>query len=75
MDIVIILNTEKIPVNYEENLNEKVKVKDAILEPSFKIAFDLLVYSKREFKKLQKINKAFAEEITQKDSLLYERVN
>ena len=75
VDIVVILNTEEIPNDYEEKLNEKVKVRDTILELSLKIPIDLLVYSKGEFKKLQKINTAFAKEITQKGSLLYERAN
>ncbi len=75
IDIVVILNKEEIPKNFEEKLNEKVKVRDAILELSLKIPIDLLVYSKGEFKKLQKINKGFAKEITQKGYLLYERVN
>jgi len=75
IDIVVILNKEEIPKDYEEKLNEKVKVRDTLLELSFKIPIDLLVYSKGEFKKLQKINKAFAKEITQKGFLLYERTN
>ena len=75
IDIVVILNKEDIPKNYDERLVEKVKVRDAIIELSFKIPIDLLVYSKGEFKKLLKINKPFAKEITQKGSLIYERAN
>ena len=75
IDIVVILNKEEIAKDYDERLNEKVKVRDAILDLSFKIPIDLLVYSKGEFKKLQKINSGFTKEITQKGHLLYERVN
>lgn len=73
IDIVVILNKEEIPKNYDEKLKDKVKVRDALLELSFQIPIDLLVYSKGEFNKLQKINKKFAKEITQKGLLLYER--
>ena len=73
IDLIVILNTDVVPQNFEEKLKDKVKVRNAIIDLSMEVAIDLLVYSKGEFRKLQKINKPFADEIIKKGRLLYER--
>ena len=75
IDLVVILDTNSSPKSYDERLENKLIVRDAILDISMEVAIDLLVYSKSEFIKLKKINKPFAAEIINKGSLIYEKVS
>ncbi len=75
IDLVVILDRSSSPKSYDEKLENKLIVRDAILDISMEVAIDLLVYSKSEFIKLKKINKPFASEIINKGSLIYEKVS
>lgn len=75
IDIVVILNKENIPKSFDEKIEDKVKVRNAIFDLSLEVPIDLLVYSKSEFVKLKEINNSFASEILKKGSLVYEKAS
>ncbi len=75
LDIVVILNNDNETKTYDEKLETRVMVRNALLELSFEIPIDLLVYSKKEFSRMRDINEYFYREITEKGSLLYERAS
>jgi len=75
IDLVVILNNETLPSNYEEKLQNKIFVRNAILDISFKVAIDLLVYTKMEFEKLRIIGNPFLKEITEKGKIIYEKTS
>ena len=75
IDLVVILNNETLPSNYEEKLQNKILVRNAILDISFKVAIDLLVYTKMEFEKLKIIGNPFLKEITEKGKIIYEKTS
>lgn len=75
IDLVVILNNSNISKSYDEKLENKILVRDAIIDISMEIPIDLLVYSRTEFNKLKEINKPFASEILDKGSLIYEKVS
>lgn len=73
IDIAVILNKEEMPKTFDDKLQDKVMVRNAIFDISLEVPIDLLVYSKPEFAKLKKINNSFAVEIIKKGSLIYEK--
>ena len=75
IDLVVILNSNTIPKSYDEKLENKILVRDAIIDISMEVPIDLLVYSRTEFKKLKEINRPFASEILNKGSLIYEKAS
>jgi uncharacterized protein len=75
IDLVVILDNETLPNNYEEKLQNKIFVRNAILDISFKVAIDLLVYTKMEFEKLKNIGNPFLKEITEKGKIIYEKTS
>lgn len=75
IDLAVIIDEDDIPRNYDEKLANKIKVRNAILEISFEIPIDLLVYTKHEFILLETNNKPFYAEITNKGKVLYEKAS
>lgn len=75
IDIAVIINKENVPKNYDEKLENKLFVRNAILDLSFEIPIDLLVYTKKEFDRLKNTNKPFFSEITEKGKILYEKAS
>ena len=73
LDLVVVINKEQIPSTYDEKLENKIMVRNAILDISFEIPIDLLVYTKEEFFRLENFNKPFFSEITDKGKILYEK--
>ena len=75
IDLVVILDCDTIPKSYDEKLENKILVRDAIIDISMEVPIDLLVYSRTEFDKFKKINRPFASEILDRGSLIYEKVS
>ena len=73
LDIAVILNKESLPEDYDEKLENKILVRNAILDISFEVPFDLLVYTTMEFEKLKINNKPFYSEIVDKGKVVYEK--
>ncbi len=71
IDLAVILNKDDSPTTYEERLNNKVYVRNSILELSMEVPIDLLVYTKKEFQSLTRINNPFITEIVDKGSIIY----
>ena len=75
IDLVVILNSNTVSKSYDEKLENKILVRDAIIDISMEVPIDLLVYSRTEFNKLKEINKPFTSEILDKGSLIYEKAS
>jgi uncharacterized protein len=75
IDIAVILDNDIIHYSYDEKLDTKVRVRDSILDLSYKVPIDLVVYSKSEFKMLKEKNPQFAYEIEGKGKVIYEKSN
>ncbi|MCD6397806.1 MAG: nucleotidyltransferase domain-containing protein [Spirochaetaceae bacterium] len=75
IDLVVILNSNTVSKSYDEKLENKILVRDAIIDISMEVPIDLLVFSRTEFNKLKEINKPFASEILDKGSLIYEKAS
>jgi len=75
IDIAVIINKDNIPQSYDEKLANKILVRNAILDLSFEVPIDLLVYTKKEFFLLQENNKPFMSELTDNGKVIYEKVS
>ena len=73
LDLVVILNSEMIPETYDKKLEIKVQVRDSIYELSRQMAIDLIVYTKAEFKLLEKLRTSFYNEIIDTGTVIYEK--
>jgi predicted nucleotidyltransferase len=51
-DLLVILDTEAIPANFDEKLANRLKVRESIFMLSLEIPIDLVVYSRSEYKNL-----------------------
>ncbi|MDC7238943.1 MAG: nucleotidyltransferase domain-containing protein [Spirochaetales bacterium] len=73
IDLAVIINKDDLPQSYDEKLDNSLLVRDAILDISFEVPIDLLVYTRREFMELESNNKPFFSEIVDKGRVLYEK--
>lgn len=75
IDLLVILDSEKISSNYEEKMKNKLLVRRSIYEISKKIPIDLLVYTKKEYEILSKNQNSFFKEINSTGKILYEKAS
>jgi predicted nucleotidyltransferase len=73
IDILIILDSEKIHKTYDDRIRTRVQVRKAIMSLSHQVPIDILVYSKPEYLKLSETNPWFAQEVEKKGGVIYER--
>ena len=73
LDILVVLDEDKIPQSYEEKMKLKLVVRKAIREQSYKVPIDLLVYTRPEYDALKAQNSSFIREISSEGKTLYER--
>lgn len=71
IDLAIILMDERIPADYDEKIENRVKVRDCILDVSFQVPIDLLVYTKGEYEVLKKDSRSFLSQIESEGRVLY----
>ena len=74
IDIAVIIDSFEMPQNFNERIKNKIMVRNAILDISYDVPIDLLVYTRTEYEKLIKINPPFSREI-EKGKILYEKAS
>jgi len=73
IDLIVILDTDIIPKNYNQKLDLKVEVRDCIYDLSRKIPIDLVVYTNGEFELIKKNRTSFYNEIENTGKIIYEK--
>ena len=73
LDIMIILDNNKVSRTYEERLSKKVLIRSLILEINRKIPVDILVYSKKELNIIKKCGNYLIDEIERTGKIIYEK--
>ena len=73
IDLIVVLDSEKISQNYEEKMFNKMLVRKAIRDISEEIPIDLLVYTKKEFEIIMNNKNSFFREIEIQGKVLYEK--
>ena len=72
IDIMVVLDKDEWPKNYEEKMENKLTVRKIILDLSAQIPIDLVVYTKPMYRKFNELDSMFSREIAEKGKVLYE---
>lgn len=75
IDLLVILDLDKIPQSYEEKMKMKLEIRKAIRSINRKIAIDLLVYTKKEYEMLKQHGNNFFQDIIKNGRKLYEKAS
>lgn len=73
IDLIVILDSEEISQNYEEKMNKRLLVRNAIWDLSEEVPIDLLVYTKKEFEIIMNNKNSFFREVENTGQTIYER--
>ena len=73
LDVAVILDSDKIIENFDERMERRRPVSAAIMEIRYRIAMDILVYSKAEIDYLKADGNNFIEELESTGKVLYEK--
>ncbi len=75
IDLLVILDSDRVSQNYEEKMENKLLVRRSIYEISKKIPIDLLVYTKKEFEIIKENKNSFFKEIDASGKTIYEKAS
>jgi predicted nucleotidyltransferase len=75
IDIVVILDNYDVAKTYEERLNKKLYINKLVRNINYKVALDILVYSRAEYKIVKDIGNYFIDEIEQTGKIIYEKTS
>ncbi len=75
IDLLVVLNTEKMPQNFQENMANKLLVRNALWELNKNISIDLIVHTKPMYQKFNALGSMFSRELLERGSVLYEAGN
>ena len=73
LDVAVILDSDDILDNFTERMKRWRPVAKAVREVHYKIAMDIIVYSKAEVKYLKENDNDFVKEIESTGKVLYEK--
>jgi len=73
IDLVVILDNNDIAKTYEERLKKKLYINRLVRKINYKIALDILVYSKEEYKIVKDYGNYFIDEIENTGKIIYEK--
>jgi len=75
IDIVVILDNDNVSKTYEERLNKKLNINRLVRKINYKVALDILVYSREEYKIIKDNGNYFIDEIEKTGKILYEKAS
>ena len=75
IDLLIILDIDRIPATYEERMELRYKIRKSLREINREISLDLLVYTKKEFEIMKKEGNSFFNEINKTGRRIYEKAS
>jgi predicted nucleotidyltransferase len=72
LDVLVVLNSSAISKSYQERMSNKLLVRHCIYELSKQIPIDLLVYTRKEYERIQNNRNSFFKEIEKTGRIIYE---
>jgi predicted nucleotidyltransferase len=75
IDMVVILDNNDVAKNYEERLKKKLYINRLVRHINYKVALDILVYSKEEYKIIKNFGNYFIDEIENTGKVIYEKAS
>jgi len=75
LDLLVVLDIDRVPSTYDEKIEMKLKIKKAIREINKEIAIDLLVYTIPEYEEFMKNGSSFSKELKETGKIIYEKAS
>jgi predicted nucleotidyltransferase len=75
IDMLVILDNNDVARTYEERLKKKLYINRLVRKINYKIALDILVYSKEEYKIVKNYGNYFIDDIENTGRIIYEKAN
>jgi predicted nucleotidyltransferase len=75
IDMVVILDNNDVAKTYKERLDKKLYINRLVRNINYKIALDILVYSKEEYKIVKNLGNYFIDEIENTGKIIYEKAS
>jgi predicted nucleotidyltransferase len=75
IDLMVILDNNNIAKTYEERMSKKLYIRKLVREINYKMALDILVYSKEELKLVKENGNYFIDEIEKTGKVIYEKAS
>jgi predicted nucleotidyltransferase len=75
IDMLVILDNNDVAKTYEERSKKKLYINRLVRNINYKIALDILVYSKEEFKIVKDYGNYFIDEIENTGRIIYEKAS
>ncbi|GBR76817.1 putative nucleotidyltransferases [Candidatus Termititenax persephonae] len=73
VDLMVVLDNNDVARTHRERLGKKLATWELVREINYRVALDLLVYSKEELKKLREYGNSFIREVEATGKVLYEK--
>ena len=75
IDVLVILDSEKISQTYEERMQSRLMVRKSLLAVNKHVPIDLIVYTRGEYELLKTYGSSFLLEIESSGKTLYEKAD
>jgi len=75
IDMVVILDNNDVAKTYDERIKKKLFINRLVRNINYKIALDILVYSKEEYKIIKNYGNYFIDEIENTGKIIYEKAS
>jgi hypothetical protein len=75
MDIMVILDNNDVAKTYKERINKYLSIQRLVREINYKVALDILVYSKEEFRLIKNYGNSLIDEIEKTGKIIYEKAS
>lgn len=75
IDLLVVLNSEKMPQNFQENMDNKLFVRNVLQELNKRVSIDLIVHTRPMYKKFNEMGSMFSRELLERGQVLYEAHN
>jgi len=73
IDLMVILDNNHVSTTYTERLNQKINIRNLVLDINRKMPLDLLVYSKEELSIVKRNGNFLIDEIEKTGKVIYEK--
>ena len=75
IDMMVILDNNDVAKTYEDRIKKRLFINRLVRDINYKIALDILVYSKEEYERIKKFGNYFIEEIEKTGKIIYEKAS
>jgi len=75
LDLLVVLDTNRVPTDYDEKLKMKLEVRRTIRDINKKVAIDLLIYTIPEYEEFINSGSSFSKEIEKTGKIIYEKTS